>query len=418
MRATGATALTVPFWRALEAQADGPPIKRVIFFCEPNGTVQSHWRCRDGEGSAFELSHILSPLQSLKDDLIVLGDITGINVDIHQFSSHLTGLTALPVGDNDSTGAGISVDQFIADHIGGETRFPSLQLGVQVGRDDGKGRVSFRGPREPLPPEENPYNAFERIFGEFTGGSDTLARLQTERRSVLDHVQSDIGRLLSRVGREDRARLEAHLESVRAVETQFERAGGECAAPTLERAVDVWDFANGDRISRMQIDVLVAAMRCDLTRVATLQYAHAAGHNSYPFLGFSDGHHDLHHEPNENTEARDKLVRVQRWFMEELAYLATALKNTPEGDGTMLDNTVIVGFNELAQGNTHLTRGIPIVLIGQCGGFFRTGRALTLTQPERYRGWPLNALLVTLCQAFGIETDSFGDPAERGGLPL
>lgn len=419
--AAGVGAAALPFLTSGASHAaEGFP-KRFIVFFSPNGTIPSEWS-PDGGETDFTLRRILAPLEAHREKLLILDGLDMRSTsegpgDGHQkgMGHMLTGRELLPGdvgGGCDSCAAvswasGISVDQQIANHIAGDTAFRSLELGVRNGNSSNVWtRMSYRGASEPLPPEDDPYAVFDRVFGGLTGDRFGIERRQAMRQSVVDYLHQDFGDLQARVAREDALRMEQHIDGIRAIERRLTTGalGASCVAPDLGERIDTSAIDNMPAVGRMQMDMAAMALACDLTRVVSLQWTKSVGGSSAPWLGISDGHHGLSHEGDSNADAVDKLVRINTWYAEQFAYLVDQLDSIPEGDGTLLDNTCVIWVNELGKGNSHTRNNVPIVMAGGAGGSFRTGRCL------RYETKSHNDLLVTLTNAYGIEQDTFGDP--------
>ena len=422
----GLGAASVPLLRAEPTKAAGEFPTRFVVFFSPNGTIRENWRPSGGE-SDFTLSRILEPLAAHRDKLIILDGIdmkpnTGPG-DGHQMGmGHmLTGVELLPgdtMGGCDSCppvswSSGISIDQAIANHIGSETRFRSVELGVNVSNNSNVWtRMSYRGASEPLPPDSDPYQVFERLFGELDADPFGLERRRALRQSVVDFANTDFERIRSRLGRADLDRFQSHIEGVAEIERRLSTSGGlgaACEAPMIGDRMDPRATDNYPLVGQLQMDMLSMAFACDLTRVGSIQWTQSVGQASYPWLGFTDRHHDLSHEGDSNTSALEKITNINRWYSEQLAYLCDRLDAIPEGDGTLLDNTCILWINELGRGNSHTRNDIPMVLAGGAGGYLRTGRFLSYDRKSHCD------LLTTLGQAFGLDIGSFGDPAHNTG---
>ncbi len=420
--AAGAGAAALPFLTSggkVASAADGFPTRFIVFF-SPNGSIPSEWS-PDGGETDFTMRRILAPLEPYRDKLLILDGIDGRSTssgpgDGHQkgMGHMLTGRELLP-GDTGggcdscapvSWASGISVDQDIANHIGGDTAFRSLELGVRNGNSNNVWtRMCYRGASEPLPPDDDPYAVFERVFGDLTADPFGLERRRAMRQSVVDYLNQDYADLQSRVAREDALRMEQHIQGIRDIERRLTAGnlGASCAAPDLGGRIDLSDINNMPAIGTMQMDLATMALACDLTRVVSLQWTNSVGGAASPWLGISEGHHSLSHEGDSNTDAVDKLVRINTWYAEQFAYLIQQLESVPEGDGTLLDNTCMIWVNELGKGNSHTRNDLPLVMAGSAGGYFRTGRCL------RYGDTPHNDLLVTLTNAYGVEQETFGD---------
>ena len=402
--------------RSARAAGETFPTRFVVMF-SPDGTLPRAWT-PTGTETSFVLSPILAPLAAHQSDLVVIQgvDQQGGGGDGHQngMGGMLTGqlLNAGPFAGAGSPPAGWpngpSVDQRIAEVLGTTTKLRSLELGVQVGPADNWGRMVYRAANQPLPPEDDPGQVYANVFADLHADPAALAALRARRRSILDGVGAQYARVSARLGVADRARLDQHLTAVREIEerltTPFAPPNAAChdpaAPPTATTAND--DFP---AIGAQQIDLLVMALACDVTRVASLQWSRSVSQVRFTWLNptVPEGHHDLSHRPDNDPAAVDKLTRINAWYATQLATLMTKLKAIPEGDGTMLDHTLILWCNELAIGNVHSRVDAPYVLGGRAGGALTTGRFLT------YPGdVPHNNLLVSILNAMGIPDRTFG----------
>jgi hypothetical protein len=421
----GAAALALPFARTLTAKgADGFP-KRFVTFFTANGTLTNRWA--SGTGREFTLGPILRPLAPFREKLLL---VRGLNMDCsregpgggHQkgIGGLLTGQPLLPgdfCGGNDCSAqsgwaAGASIDQRIARAVGDETRFGSLELGVTVRSSNNRDRLAYRGADDPIPPDCDPWSVYERLFADLGRDPVGIARVHEERRSVIDLVRGDLNELSSRLGTAEQHRLDAHLESLRDVERRLDVVGGggaACVNPSMPGRADPLARDNHDTMSTLQLDLLAMAFACDLTRVGTVLYGGATSGQTFPWLGFSESHHSLSHEADSNTAAQNKLERINNWYAQQIAYFLGKLDAIPEGDGTMLDNTIVFWGSDLAKGNNHSRSDMDFVIAGGGGGYLNTGRLLEFTGRQH------NDLLVTFANAFGIEIDRWGHPAYTQG---
>lgn len=396
--------------------------KRLVVMFSPNGTIPDQF-WPDQAGSDFELKRILKPLEPFKDRMLTLkgvcdkvrgdGDshmrgmgclLTGIEL----FPGNIQGGSHTPAGWS----TGISLDQELKNvfqaNAESKTRFGSLEFGVMVpDRADTWTRMSYAGPNRPVAPIDNPYQMFEKLYGQVQD-RDALA-------SILDDVQTDLKKLQSVVSAEDRQLLDEHATFVREMEKELrespETDAGH-AVPDLPQGVRE-DNDNIPQISRMQIDLMVNSFVGDFSRIATLQYTNSVGNARMRWLGVEDGHHSLSHKSDSEKEAQESLTKINTWYCEQLAYLVKRLAETPEpgGPGTLLDNTQIVWGNELGKGNSHTLDNIPFVLVGG-GSDFKTGRAL------QFKNVPHNRLLLSLAHSFGHHIETFGNPAFCKDGPL
>jgi hypothetical protein len=416
----GLGAMSLPLLRGEPARAtDGFPKRFVVWFT-PNGSIRENWTPSGGETS-FTLSRILEPLAPFQDRLVVVDGLDMRSTsegpgDGHQkgMGHMLTGRPLLPGSTTTmcercggvSWASGISIDQEIANHIGDTTRFRSLELGVQVPSNANIWtRMCYRAASQPLPPDGDPYDVFERVFADLEPAPMGVDYRRARRQSVVDFVNEDFAQIRAELGGSDLARFEAHIEAVRDIERRLaapETVAATCDAPMIGSRLDHEATANVPEIADLQMDLAAMAMACDLTRVVSFQWTKSVGQLSFPWLGISDQHHGLSHDGDGNAASIDKLTRINRWFASQLASLATKLDAIPEGDGTVLDNTCILWVNELGRGNSHTRQNVPIVMVGGAGGSIRTGRFLEVDRPH-------NDLLLTLAQAYGVGIDSFGD---------
>lgn len=396
--------------------------QRLVVMFSPNGIVPANF-WPDEEGEQFTLKPILQPLAPYKARTLLLhgvGDRVRGDGDNHMrgIGCLLTGIELFPGnvqgGSHTPAGwaSGISIDQEIKDFLQKDpatrTRFGSLEFGVMVPeRADTWTRMSYAGPNKPLAPVDDPYQMFNKLFGQAKDW-ELLA-------SVLDDLQEDIKKVSAAVSSEDRRLLDEQVTFVREMEQDLQAAGQSKeihAVPELEPGVRE-ENDNIPQISKMQTELLVNSFVNDFARVATLQYTNSVGGAKMRWLGIEDGHHALSHEPDSNQDAQEKLTKINTWFCEQLGYLAKRLAETPEpgGPGSLLDNTLIVWTNELGKGNSHTLNDIPFVLIGN-GLDFNMGRSL------KYKQAPHNRLLLSLAHGFGHHIEKFGNPDFCGDGPL
>lgn len=405
--------------RGSERSAAGGRRQRVVFIFSPNGVIPDHF-WPEKLGSEFELKRILEPLADLKSYVLPLhgvcnrikgdgdGHMRGIGcllTGIELFPGDIQGGSDTPAGWS----MGISVDQYLKNKLQADaatqTRFGSLEMGVMVpDRADTWTRWSYSGPNQPVAPIDNPYQMFDKLYGQ-TKNREMLA-------SVLDDLTGDFRKVETLISQEDRRLLRSHLEMVRELESELQlelsqsspQADMGHAIPGLPPNVNE-ENDNIPLITRMQMDMLVHSFAADMARVATFQITNSVGEPKMRWLDIQEGHHGLSHEPDSNEEALEKLIKINTWYCEQVAYLAKRLAEMPEpgGEGTMLDNTTIVWTNELGKGNSHTRDNIPFVIVG--GGLgFKTGQAIDFKQVYH------NRLLMTFCAAMGHPVDSFGNP--------
>jgi len=393
--------------------------QRLVIMFSPNGIVPpAYWP--DAEGKLTTLKDSLKPLEPFKDRTLILhgvcdkirgdgdGHMRGIGcllTGIELFPGNIQGGSDTPAG----WAKGISIDQEIKNHLQANpatrTRFGSLEFGVMVpDRADTWTRMVYSGPNHPVAPIDNPYQMFAKLYGRMKD--------QESLKSVLDDVQDDLRKVGSVVSAEDRRLLEEHATFVREMEQELKATDNRDvghAVPKLEPGVKK-ENDNMPRTSKMQIELMVNSFAADFARVATLQFTNSVGQAKMHWLKVSEGHHELSHKPDSDRESQDKLIRINRWWCEQLAYLARRLAETPEpgGGGSLLDNTLLLWTNELGKGNSHTLDNIPFVLVGN-GLDFRMGRSI------RYPKVPHNRLLMSLAHAMGHRIKHFGNPNYCGG---
>ena len=424
IRDMGLGAAAIPFVLNLPGLAFADQQKRkqrIIFIFSPNGIVRKNF-WPDDVGSDFELKEILSPLQPYQDKLLLLNGISNkIRGDgdghMRGIGCLLTGIELFPgniQGGSDTPAGwaeGLSMDQelknFLQKNNATRTRFGSLEFGVMVPeRADTWTRWCYAGPNKPITPIDDPKQMFAKLYGRMKD--------QQALKSVLDDVNDDLKKVGRAVGAEDRRLLDEHATFVREMEDQLRqsREDSSHAVPPIDLAVRQ-DNDHMPQISKQQIDLMVNAFSADFMRVASMQYTNSVGQARMRWLGIDDAHHALSHEPNDKLPAQEKLTKIDKWFCEQVAYLAKRLAETPEpgGPGSLLDNTLIVWTNELGEGNTHTHNNIPFVLLG--GGLdFKMGQHL------KFNNTPHNRLLIEFAHAFGHDIATFGDPNFCGAGPL
>jgi hypothetical protein len=377
----------------------------------------------DEEGPKFTLKESLKPLEPLRDRTLILHGVCDRlrgDGDAHMrgIGCLLTGIELFPgnvQGGSDTPAGwskGLSIDQEIKGHLqkdeASRTRFGSLEFGVMVPeRADTWTRMVYAGANKPIAPIDNPYQMFAKLYGR--------VKDRELLKSVLDDVQNDLRKVGGAVSAEDRRLLDEHATFVREMEQELkatkDRDVGH-AVPEPEPGVRR-DNNNIPKFSKMQIDLLVNSFAADFARVATLQYTNSVGGARMRWIGVDEGHHELSHLPDNDAKAQDKLTRINKWFCEQMAYLAKRLAETPEpgGRGSLLDNTLIMWTNELGKGNSHTLDNIPFVLVGN-GLDFKMGRSL------KFPRVPHNRLLLALAHGMGHRIDKFGNPNLCGQGPL
>ncbi len=426
LRDLGVGAAAAPFLAQLPSlgfASTAPAAKqRLIIMFSPNGVFPPNfWPAEEGE--EFQLKESLKPLEPFKKKMLSLyGICDKVRGD---GDSHMRGIGCLLTGvelypGNIQGGShtpagwakGLSIDQEIKNYLQSKdetrTRFGSLEFGVQVpDRADTWTRMVYTGANKPVAPINDPRQVLNKLYGR--------AKDQEALKSVLDEVREDLDAVKSKLGAEDKRLLEEHATFVREMERQLQAAKDQKnAVPAPELAAGPKDNSDAmPYLSKTQIDLIVNSFQNDFTRIATLQYTNSVGGAKMKWLGISEGHHEISHKEDKDAVAVENLTKINKWFAEQLAYLATKLSNTPEpgGEGSMLDHTTILWTNELGKGNSHTLDDIPFILVG--GGLgFRMGRSM------KYKKIPHNRLLLALAHGFGHRLERFGNPDLSAHGPL
>ncbi len=421
LRGAGVT-LGLPW---MESMASGfstlpkSPVRMAALYM-PNGVNVKAW-IPEGTGSDFKLSPTLEPLRDLKNNIVVLSNLwneASKGGDGHYVKeAAILTCTTIKKTPGADIANGVSVDQMAARQARLHTPLPSLELGVTpvaIGVDAVVGytriygsHIAWSSPTTPLAREINPRSVYERLFGAATGKAGNSARMDT---LLLDRVLGDAKRLRGQVGAGDRLRLDEYLSVMRSLEERVQRAGAGTASSWKPRAVIDGKSAPTDRPKdhaehvRLMLDMIAVAFQSDTTRVATLMFGNSVSNVSFRFLeGVSAGHHDVSHHQNDADKLRQYQL-INRWHVEQYAYLLRRLSEIKEGDSTVLDNSMVVFASALADGNKHDPHRLPIVLGGGGGGRIAGGRHLVFTEDS-----PLANLYVSMLDAFGAPVDRFAD---------
>ncbi len=414
-----------------EGQA-AEPKKRLILLTQGNGTVHSAWKPTATGGALASLNQCMAALEPHKQDLLVLDGLgwqfgDGPGVDHMRICMMWNGSPMLTGNDfSNSTGSrpcgwgsSISIDQAVANKLAETltTPFKSLEFGVRLNNHHIYTRVSYAGPNQPIAPEIDPYAMFDRVFkdiGAQPSDPAALERIRLRRKSILDAVKGNLSSVQTKVSTLDRAKIDAHLEAVRSIERRLDNTipVDSCASPVLGNKLDPKANDNFPAVSRLQMDLMVTALACDLTRVTSLLWAGAANEVRFTWLDQNDGHHTISHDNGENGKAQR--IASHNWFSGEVAYLLEKMKAVPDGAGTLLDNSLVVWGNELSDGAAHSQQPIPIVLAGKASGAITsTGRLLEFGKQKH------NKLLVSIANLMGMpEVTEFGSLDDgSGALP-
>ncbi len=404
----------VPSMTAL-ARTPADPVRRLGFVYMPMGCDLPRWT-PPGEGELVELSPTLQSLAPLMDRLTIISNLELKNAypGTHA-TSNAAFLSAAKAKWTESTDyyLGTTVDQIAAQQIGHQTLLPSLELSMDllqtVGQCDNgyacvyQNNLSWSSPTTPLPAEAHPRIVFERLFGE--GGTAADRRSDLRRRaSLLDWVRDDITRLQNSLGPEDRTRVGQYLDTVREVERRIQKAESGAAdqqLPDLDRPVGV-PAVYADH-ARLMFDLQVLALQGDVTRVITFQLARETSNRTYPEIGVSDPHHPLTHHGN-NPDKIARMAKINAFHVSLFGHFLEKLKATPEGDGCLLDHSLVLYGSGMGNPNVHDHVNLPIIVAGGGAGRLKGGRHIKYAEPT-----PLANLHLTLLERVGVRLDAFAD---------
>ena len=393
--------------------------RRMAFLYVPNGIHMPDWTPKK-EGADFELPPTLAALEPFKSDMLVISGLTqawarangdGAGDHARAMAVYLTGCHAKKTDGADIC-LGISADQLAAKQIGMTTRFPSLELGCEAGTLTGTcdtgyscaypANLAWKTDHTPVAKETNPRQVFQRLFGSVENESPAAReQRKLQRRSILDFVLDDAHRLNRNLGVPDQRKLDDYLTSIREIERSLDRV--EVVSREIHAEAPAGVPENYRDHLRLMADMLVLAFQTDSTRIATFVFANEGNNRPYSWLDISEGHHDLsHHEGKQEKQA--KVAKINRFHVEQLAYLIERLKNIPEGEGSLLDSCMISYGSGISDGNGHLHHNLPTLLFGRGGGTLLPGRHLKYPVET-----PLNNLWLAMLQRMGVSAEKLGD---------
>jgi hypothetical protein len=397
------------------AQTPAKPVRRLGFVFVPMGSDHARW-LPPGKDTLNELSPILEPLGNVKDQLTV---VTNLRLEKSYPGTHDTSnagfLSAAFAKHTESSDyfLGTTVDQVAAKQIGKDTQLPSLELSMDLNSLAGvcnngyacvyQNCLSWSSPTTPLPSEAHPRLVFERLFGEGGPASARRAALQS-RGSLLDSFSEDIARLKRRVGISDRVRVDQYLDSVREVERQIQKAeagASDSLVLDLDRPVGV-PAAYADH-AKLMFDLQVLAFQADITRIVSFQLSREQSNRTYPEIGVPDPHHPTSHHGND-PEKLAKIAKINTFHVSLFAQFLEKLKATPDGDGSLLDNTVYLYGSGMGNSSIHDHDNLPILVAGGAAAGMKGNQHIRYKDPE-----PLANLHLTLLERVGVQMESFGD---------
>jgi hypothetical protein len=401
---------------------------RMVFCYVPNGIDMRNWH-PEAVGRDFTFPKILQPLTPVQDDILVFTGLKDHNAEAlgdgpgdhaRAAASFLTGVHPRKTSGSDIS-VGISVDQVAAQKMASETRLASLELGIEDGHLAGNcdsgyacayvNSISWRSATVPNPPEVNPRQVFERLFGSEEDAGNPSARARNARidQSILDLVSDDTRSLSRSLGATDQRKLDEYLSAVREVERQVEMAEKQA----LEHTLAVPTMAKPDGIpldygehAQLMFNLMTLALQSDITRVSTFMLAREGSNRGYREIGVPEGHHGLSHHRNDPA-LMDKVAAINHYHMQQFAAFVAKLKNTPDGDGSLLDHTMIVYGSGISDGNKHNHDDLPVLLAGGSRNF-KTGRHVKLTDST-----PVANLYLSMLDAMNVPTEMLGDSQGR-----
>ena len=405
------------------------PVNRLGIVYVPNGVIMDRWTPAR-EGADFEITPILEGLSAFRDRMLVLSGLNhnearqlpGEAAGDHPraCAAYLTGVHCKQTAGVDTT-AGVSFDQIAAKELGKQTQLSSLELGIESSEVVGaciaayscaySNTFSWSTPTTPLPMENQPRAVFERLFGESdsTDSKERLARIQ-RNHSILDFVSQEVNRLLAGLGPSDRTKVNQYLDAIRDVERRIQMAEQQSSRqlPQLKRPGGIPETFT-EHI-KLMFDLQALAFQTDLTRVSSFMVGHEMSSQSYPEIGFADPYHAVTHHQGDPAKI-GKCVKVNTFHIEMLAYFLNRLSSTPDGDGSLLDHSMILYGSPLSDGNLHLTKNLPVLIMGGGAGRLRSGRHVRYPADT-----PMTNLFLTLLEKLDVHAGKIGDSTEE--LPL
>ena len=399
---------------------------RLSFVYVPNGMIMDQWTPA-AVGSHYQLTKIMEPLAPFRDDMLVLSGLAhntgwalegeGPGEHARASATFLTGVHPKKTEGADLR-AGTSIDQIVAREFGKHTQLASLELALDstevVGTCDTgyscaySNTLCWSSPTAPVPMENKPRAVFERLFGDSDTTDPAQLRARRQRdRSILDLVTQDVSRLLKRLGSKDRAKLTQYLDSIRDIERRIQIAEQQPARelPSLERPVGIPSTFTAH--CKLMMDLQVLAFQTDMTRVITFMMGREQNTRVYDELGIQDSYHPLSHHQNDPVKVA-QVLQIDILHTQMFAYFLKKMRSTPDGDGSLLDHSIIVYGSSLSDGNLHVHNDLPIMLVGGGAGQIKGGRHLRYPDDT-----PTTNLFLTLLDKLGIPVENFGDSTGR-----
>jgi hypothetical protein len=401
------------------AKSATPPC-RLMFVYAPTGVIPKYW-FPEAVGTTYDFPRTVKPFEKFHDDILFVSNLAHHNAlslgdgggdHARAAATYLTGMHIKKTGGADIR-AGISVDQIAARKLGTETRFPSLELTCEDSRQAGGcdgiyscvyQNMSWKSATQPIPPEMNPRQVFERLFGDLDLVADPAARTrqQADRRSVLDFALHDTQRLESHLGPTDKRKLDEYFTSIREVELQIQRAEKDTSVPPgFEKPAGIpTTFAEH---AQLMFSLAILAFQADLTRVVTFMLAREGGLRTYPEIGVPEAHHSISHHRGDPVLI-EKTAKISDYHAQQVAVFLGKLKSTTEGDGTLLDHMAVTYGAALGDPNAHDHIHLPTLLAGRANGQLKPGRHIRYAD-----GTPMSNLHLSMLDLAGVPTDKLGD---------
>ena len=404
----------VPAFAAIRNSAANP-VRRFGVFYVPNGMAMKHWT-PESEGLGFETTRLLNPIAAYRDQMTLLTGLNGVpsNAGVHASAAtrFLTGVT--PARTESNLRAGVSVDQLIARETARHTQLGSLELALDSRDVSGScdvgfsctytNTISWRNETTPLLGENNPRAVFERLFGD-SGSTDPAARLDRIRKdqSILDSVADKISALQRGLGPNDQIRVNEYIEAVRDVERRIQKAEEQSdrELPQVDQPAGI--PATYGEHARLMFDMLLLAYQTDLTRVGTYMMAREISGRTYPEIGVPDSHHPTSHH-RDDPALYEKIAKINEYHLSLFAYFLEKARATPDGDGNLLDNMMMLYGAGMSDSNRHDNKGLPLVLVG--GGSGKLRASGHLRYPERTS---ISNLHLTILDKMGVRVDKMSD---------
>ena len=405
----------VPSLTALQLTPAQPRLRFGAVYV-PNGVIPGQW-FPTAEGSAFEFSPSLKPLERFRDHILVTSGLDSVPPPPpgeRQYNNHADASTRFltDVTPSRTLRAGVSIDQILAKHVGQDTALPSMEMTLEpvdsgASCDFGRsciytGTISWAGATQPLPMEHDPSAAFVRLFGDGTADAKSRQERTRQKGSILDSLLDEVSRLQTSVSAPDRSRLATYLESVRDVERRIQKAVTfNLEEPSFDRPAGVPDTF--EQYARLMFDLQWLAYQGDVTRVTTFMIGREFSGRTYPEIGVPDAHHPISHHLRDPLRM-EKCAKINRHHVSLFAEYVEKLQATPDGDGSLLDHVAIIYGAGMSEGNGHVPENLPILVVGGANGRIAGGRHVKFA-----KGTPLANFHLSLLDRFGVRIDQHGN---------